>query len=122
MHPPDDRAELSDYMAAQRLLGQRAQFALLDIEGETISASSSPFQRFGQQAWVQDIVSQSRETYAVVHSSAENELQLLLAVPVTYRALAEGVLVANIDFSAIQLDSALNEDLASLTFSFQDVN
>ena len=99
MHPKDTYAYFEDFMSELLILGKKAHYKLLDINGEiTKNFNSSHLQKSKKPHWVDKIIE------AVIPYHAElflksNTVYIRYAVPVKYQNSPEGILVAEKKFN-----------------------
>ncbi len=89
--------ELESYLAGLRLLGRDFEYSLLDSEGELMASECNKQPSFSSTAdWVKGVLGGKEPVwvYADRTGAGPGRLFWRLAVPVRYRGLAEGLLVA----------------------------
>ncbi len=102
MQPKNNLGKIQDLMDDLTLLGHKYGETLLDFEGKTIHSTASFIIDFSQFTWIKSVLKGSRNTAVKVMDTEEGHFWFL-AVPILYNNQVEGVLIANIPLSAINI-------------------
>ncbi|MCJ8345453.1 ATP-binding protein, partial [bacterium] len=110
MNPTSNMSAMHDYFRYHKILGEFHKISILDIEGEVLySTLQSPSFDYHHQKFIQQIIDEEITNYSELVRFKE-EIFLRLAVPISYRKHAEGVLLLEIPFVSIPLAENLEND------------
>ena len=102
MQPEAMEATLADFMGGMFVFGERIQLILLDYRGRLIHASQpAPFFDYQGEHWIEDLTTGAKTTHTGLNQT-NGSYFWRVAVPVRFNQHVEGILVAELPFSALE--------------------